>query len=129
MAEWNRWRLTLPVTSKGMAWQLSLAGLLVSQRKTEPPRDTPGCGVCAVGAPTNTLTSITSSYTKIFNTNINSITQYNTQPHNSTFSENHYLFNRSCNETQLLLLWLIQINSNSTHLFPNNIDKTEIFKC
>lgn len=43
----------LPVTSNGIDWHWS--GISVLQRKTDPPRVTPGCSVCAVGAPTNNL--------------------------------------------------------------------------
>jgi hypothetical protein len=45
--------LVLPVTSNGIDWHWS--GISVLQRKTDPPRVTPGCSVCAVGAPTNNL--------------------------------------------------------------------------
>ena len=45
--------ILIPVTSKGIDWHWS--GISVLQRKTDPPRVTPGCSVCAVGAPTNNL--------------------------------------------------------------------------
>ena len=45
--------VVLPVTSNGMVWHWS--GTSVLHRKTDPPLTTPGCSVCAVGAPTSNL--------------------------------------------------------------------------